>query len=158
MQLPIPEYLRPFFRPTGENNSELEVTGTVQCDCGRRRFKVWESNDRQIVKLVCPHCGKEITAFDSGKYGWDGFVGGCDFVDRSRPFERYDCPQCRGSLFCVTIHIMSQGKQDFLDECVAYDDYFSPEDWVNAFEWIDISLRCENCRHKEKEWLDMETM
>ena len=158
MQLPIPKHLQPFFTPTGEKNSEFEVTGGVKCTCGRQRFEVWESNDRLIVKLVCPDCSKEIIAFDSGKHGWDGFVGGCDFVDRSLPWERYGCPQCAGSLFRVTIHIMSQGKQDFIKECVAHDGSFSPDDWVNAFEWIDISLECENCRHTENRWLDMEIM
>lgn len=158
MQLPIPQYLQPFFVPVGGKNSEFEVTGRVKCDCGRQRFEVWESNDRQIVKLVCPVCGRQITAFDSGKYGWDGFVGGCDFLDRTLPYSRYGCPQCSGALFDVKIHIMSQGRQDFLEECVAYDSSFSADDWVNAFEWIDISLRCEGCGHIEKEWLDMETM
>ena len=42
--------------------------------------------------------------------------------------------------------------------CSSTDDSFSVEDWVDAFEWISISLICENCGEVSEEWLDTETM
>ena len=53
--------------------------------------------------------------------------------------------------------ISSQGKQDFIDECISNDDSFSEADWVDGFEWIDISLRCDECKYNE-EWMECETM
>ena len=45
---------------------------------------------------------------------------------------------------------LSEGKftfegEDFVDECLSDDDSFSFEDWVDAFEWISVSLTCEKC-------------
>ena len=61
-------------------------------------------------------------------------------------------------MFQVKIKISSQGKQDFIDECVNNDDSFSEEEWGDAFEWINIDLVCENCNSVTDGWLDIETM
>lgn len=158
MDLPIPTHLQSFLTPIGEENSEYEVTGSIHCDCGSEQFEVWESDDRQIVKLKCKQCGKEIIILDSGKHGWNGFVCKDDFVDRSLPYNKYGCPECGQDAFNVIIWISSQGKQDFLDECVSNDDSFSLKDWVDGFEWIRISISCTNCSFKEQDWVDLETM
>ena len=80
-----------------------------------------------------------------------------DFLDRTLPFNKYICENCDGDSFKVTINISSQGKEDFISECVSNDDSFSEEDWVDGFEWIKISLCCDNCSHEEG-WVDLETM
>ncbi len=158
MELPIPTHLRPFLRAAGRKNTEYEVTGAVQCCCGNEKFEVLESNKRQIVKLVCKQCGKEIVILDSGKHGWNGFVNREDFLDRTLPFKKHLCRKCSCDTFQVEIWISSQGKQDFLDECVANDASFSVDDWVNGFDWIKISLCCTDCSHKKKNWVNLETM
>ncbi|WP_173714823.1 hypothetical protein [Clostridium beijerinckii] len=56
------------------------------------------------------------------------------------------------------MEIYSQGKQDFVDECVSNDDSFSEEDWVDGFEWICISLSCIECSNHNKNWMEHETM
>ena len=117
-----------------------------------------ESNDRQITKAVCKKCKKEFVLFDSGKHGWNGFVCGDDFLDREMPFEQFFCSECGKNTFSITIHISSPGKEDFEEECLSNDDSFTLEDWVNAFDWITISLTCEKCGLTDKEWLDFETM
>ena len=48
--------------------------------------------------------------------------------------EQYICEKCGEDVFVVEVSISSQGKQDFLDECVANDDSFSERDWREAFE------------------------
>ena len=101
---------------------------------------------------------KEYVIFDSGKHGWNGFVCGDDFLNRELPYNKYHCSNCKEDCFKVLVHISSQGKEDFIDECLSTDDSFSVEDWVDAFEWISISLICENCGELSKEWLDAETM
>lgn len=158
MDLPIPAHLQSILLPVGSDNSEFQVTGKIRCTCGCETFEVWESNERLIVKAVCKECQKELLLFDSGKHGWNGFVCKEDYLDREKPFEQYCCAECKEKAFGITIRIASQGKQDFEEECLAYDDSFSLQDWVNAFEWITISLHCDKCALTSEEWLDSETM
>ena len=134
------------------------MTGEIKCSCGNEFFEIWESNERLIVKAVCKQCGKEIVIFDAGRHGWDGFVCGDDFLDREMPYDKYHCCNCREDGHKIIVHIASQGKEDFIEECLANDDSFSLEDWVDAFEWISISLTCEKCGLISKKWLDLETM
>ena len=158
MNYPIPTHLQPFLNVVGDDNSEYEVTGVIHCPCGCDEFEVFESNDRQIVKLKCKKCGKEIEVLDTGKHGWNGFVCKDDFTDRSLPFNQFVCDECGKDSFKVTVSISSQGKEDFIEECVANDDSFSEDDWVDGFEWIRISLECVNCSCADEEWVDMELM
>lgn len=51
MNLPIPTHLKTFLLPIGNENSEFEVTGKIQCACGNETFEIWESNDRQVLQL-----------------------------------------------------------------------------------------------------------
>lgn len=159
MDLPIPTHLQPYLVPVGDENSEFEVTGSIHCSCGNQKFEVWESNERHIIKAVCSQCGKEILLHDAGKHGWNGFV--CheeEFVDRTQPFIKYDCPQCDGDVYGITVHIESQGKEDFIEECVEFDDSFSADDWINGFECIAISLSCGKCGFTDENWAVLETM
>lgn len=158
MDYPIPKHLQSFLTLIGKENSEYEVTGLIHCSCNCEQFEVWESNDRNIVKLICKQCGKEIILLDSGKHGWDGFVCKIDSLNRTLPFTKFYCPNCGQDVFKVLVWISSQGKQDFLDECVANDDSFSLDDWVDGFEWITISISCTSCPFEEKDWVDLETM
>lgn len=158
MDLPIPTHLQSFLTPIGKGNNEYKVTGKIHCACGGEQFELWESNERQIVKLKCKQCGEEIIVLDSGKHGWDGFVCKSDFLDRSLPYNKFHCPKCGQDVFNVEIWISSQGKQDFLYECVSNDDSYSLKDWVDGFEWIEISIFCARCSFKEQDWVDLETM
>ncbi|MDE7423430.1 MAG: hypothetical protein K2N51_07020 [Lachnospiraceae bacterium] len=158
MDLPIPTHLQQYFIPIGDKNSEYEVTGTIQCSCGSEKFQIWESDECHIIKGVCNQCGQEILLFDAGKHGWNGFVCNDDFVDRTLPFRRYNCPKCNRDIYSITIYISSQGKEDFLEECVSNDNSFSIDDWIDGFEWIEISLSCGECDFIEKDWVSFETM
>ncbi len=158
MELPVPTHLKDIFSPVGNDNNEFEVTGEIKCSCGNEYFEIWESNEQLMVKILCKQCKKEYVIFDSGKHGWNGFVCGDDFLNRELPYNKYHCSNCKEDCFKVLVHISSQGKEDFIDECLSTDDSFSIEDWVDAFEWISISLTCENCGELSKEWLDAETM
>lgn len=160
MNLPIPRHLRDILVPIGENNSTFEVTGSIRCHCGHDRFRVESSYDRLIVTLHCEKCGKEHLLFHVGKHGWDGFVckGNAFHPDDPQPPIQEKCETCNCELYLVKVWISSQGPDDFLEECVAHDDSFCAEDWVDAFEWITVSLTCANCDDTQCDWLDLETM
>ena len=57
----------------------------------------------------------------------------------------------------MIVSISSQGKDDFIDETEDTDE-FSPDDWIEAFEWITIALKCCECEHEDNSWIDYETM
>lgn len=159
MDLPIPSHLNQYLTPFGDNNSEYEVTGKIKCSCGNDTFEVFESNDCQIIKLSCSKCGKEILLFDAGKHGWNGFV--CDeeeYIDRTLPFNKYYCPECGENICSIRVCISSQGKDDFIEECVSFDDSFSADEWIEAFESIAVSLYCKNCNFTDENWIALETM
>lgn len=159
MELPVPTHLQRFLIPVGDENSEYEVRGNIQCTCGSGEFEVWESNKRHVIKAVCSQCEKEILLFDAGKHGWNGFVCKEDeFIDRAMPFQKYACPVCGKDIFGVAVYISSQGKEDFIEECVSYDDSFSEGDWIDGFECIAFSLSCKECGSINDEWAALETM
>lgn len=159
MELPVPTHLLQFLIPARDKDSEYEVTGNVQCTCGSGEFEVRESNKRHIIKSVCRQCKKEILLFDAGKHGWNGFVCKEDeFIDRAMPFQKYACPVCGKDVFGVVVYISSQGKEDFIEECVSYDESFSEEDWIDAFECIAFSLSCKECGAVQDGWAVLETM
>ena len=123
--LPTPVHLQTLLHPIGNGNNEFLVAGKIECHCGSEDFEFWESNDRQIVKLVCETCKSEFLLFDSGKHGWNGFVCAADFLDRKMPFGKYLCAECAEDIFRVLVQISSQGKEDFNKECLSNDDSFT---------------------------------
>ena len=44
------------FTAEGLNNSEYEVTGRIKCACGNEKFYLYESNEKRIIKAICPGC------------------------------------------------------------------------------------------------------
>lgn len=157
MEYPIPKHIRDFFQLVGANNNEYEAKGSIKCSCNSEIFRVYQSNGKRIVKVICHKCNKEIIIFDEGQHGWNGFVCKDDSLDRSQLFEKVRCKNCEADTFEVLVVISSQGKQDFIDECTSNDDSFSEDDWVDGFEWISISLRCSEGDYAE-EWMECETM
>lgn len=160
MNLPIPSHLREILIPTGDKNTEYEVTGVIRCTWDHEIFHVEERSNRQIINLRCAHCGKEHLLFHAGKHGWDGFVCGGDivFLVETLPSRAVECEKCTSKHFRVQVWISSQGPQDFLEECVAHDDSFTADDWVDGFEWITVDLTCASCGKVHRDWLDYETM
>lgn len=156
LTLPIPTHMKSIFLPIGEN-SEFAAAGIIRCPCGCERLRIYESNDRHIIRIACDRCGEEYLLFDSGRHGWNGFVCGDDWLDRESLPEQFFCPKCRTNVFGITVRISSQGRKDF-EENAGNDMPFSSEDWVNAFDWITVSLVCEKCGRTDKKWLDTETM
>ena len=159
MEYPIPTHLQGFLIPKeDEENCEFQITGTMQCSCGCPVFSVRESNDGLTAQLTCRDCGREIELFDAGKHGWNGFVCHMDIPNREEQVWKAGCEECKSEHFRVTVWISSQGREDFLRECVANDSSFREEDWVDGFEWIQVSLECARCGIDMDNWLDCECM
>ena len=159
MDYPIPRHLKDYLIPVPEEeNCEFQVTGVLRCSCGCEAFSVTESNDGLLAKGMCRDCGKEILLLDAGKHGWNGFVCHLDTLDRTEKLWKAACEECKNEYFRVKVWISSQGKEDFLSECVAHDESFAEDDWVDGFEWMQVSLECLRCGIEMDNWLDYEAM
>jgi len=106
------------------------------------------------------NCIKEFLIFDDSKHGWNGFVCHDGVTAPDNELKPWGCLKCTGDIHSVKICIMSQGKQDFIEEVgiVNEESEFSENDWVEAFEWITIGLTCFGCGYGDKKWIDYETM
>lgn len=173
--LPIPKHLREILVPEASKNSETRVDGIIRCTCGCEGFalhvfadtrkgypQVCEYQDGYalVVKGVCVDCGKAYLIFDNSRHGWNGFVchDGVSVPDDA--LKPWRCPKCGSGLLGLNVSIMSNGKQDYLDETgiTDGDTEFSADDWAEAFSWIMMDLSCRGCGRKDKRWLDCETM
>lgn len=157
-ELPVPTHLKEHFVPLGDKNTAKQVSGAIRCSCGCGDLSVWTSNERRLVIPVCGQCEKIFLLFDAGKHGWNGFVCGEDPLERSEPMEEFCCPKCGESSFGIGAVITSQGKEDFCGQALDEETGLTPEDWVNAFEYIGLSLCCRKCGWKDRRWCEQETM
>ena len=100
--------------------------------------------------------------FDSRIHGWDGFVCGTarDGENKKNVLKEYECKECGKAEFSADIKILSQGPDDFAEELKdeICQGKFSKKDWINAFEWITVSLMCDNCGCRCEDFVDYETM
>ena len=173
--LPIPTHLENILIPMGTENNEFHINGIVRCTCGCECFQirifadtkngypqVCEYNDNYalFIKAICMDCGKEHLIFDGSKHGWNGFVCHDGITVPDEELKSWSCSKCRCDIHAIEISINSQGKQDFMDETGIADGEtdFKEDDWINAFGWIVIGLRCYGCGYKDEKWIDFETM
>lgn len=168
--LPIPTHLSEILIPCGKENNESSVNGVIRCSCGSKTFRIDSNNDTYaddeysfVIKAICSGCAKAYLIFDSKKHGWDGFVCHGEWIGESAPdkvLTPHLCLKCKGDAHVIELGISSQGKNDFIEESGISDgdSVFKEEDWVNAFDWITVSLTCSVCGGKEKNWIDLETM
>lgn len=149
-----------------------DIDGSLKCTCGCEKFSfrnfanyynaqpcVFPKNDgfAFVIKVVCADCNKNWVVMDLSKHGYDGFVcrNGLS-VDESE-LKKYLCPKCGKEYFLVKVGIEAEDKEQFIEECVSeYPDEFSPDDYIDAFNWITVSVKCCNCEMTCEEWISLE--
>lgn len=173
--LPIPTHLEKSLIPMGNENNELHVDGIIRCSCGCESFHIkiyagtengypqvcrYEDGYAFVVKAVCMDCGNEHLIFDDSKHGWNGFVCRDGVSVPDDELKKWNCQKCGCDIHNIEIGINSQGKDDFINESGIADGEteFNENDWINAFDWITIGLKCLNCGHDDENWVDYETM
>lgn len=161
MEYPIPSHLKNYLELIGDENDEFKIKGIVKCKCGSKSFKIYESNNKMIVKVFCSLCNEELILFDEDKHGWNGFVCNDNFLNREESLNITKCSKCNNDKFEIEVTIASQGKEDFIDEsCLenSHGETLNESDWVNAFEWISANITCLNCKNQDESWLHCEKM
>ena len=163
MQYPIPDHLKPYLIPTGEDNSELRVTGALRCKCGGVAFTPYTNEAGTIAAARCRKCGAKILLLHAGRHGWDGFVAKADYLydlpTKMHPMET--CPHCEKTTpLAVRVTITSYGREDFIRDSELTDEDGKPlreEDWVNAFSSFRMDVVCPECGETTESIIDIET-
>lgn len=162
-KMPIPTHLKKYF--VLKEGNEFKCKGNIICTCKNDIFNIFTSNDKHIINLKCVNCEKEFNILDSDKHGWQGFVANQGMEEfytcnRTEPFIIEKCQKCSKEEFFIEVYISSQGIEDFIMECLEDDEEnkFSLKDWVDAFEYMNINIKCKNCNNYDETWVALETM
>ncbi len=171
--LPIPTHLRDILKVDEETFDGHNMDGRLQCTCGCDdiRLKIYGEQHQEHIAVkrykndygfriagACAACGKSFDIFDMAKHGYNGFVCGDGASVEEEDLKVYHCGACQGDAFTVEIGIELEDKEQFIEEVVEYEpDKFVPEDYVDAFDWFTVALKCKKCGRKYEDWVNFET-
>ena len=170
---PIPRHLVEIFNVNTEESSEYDIKGKISCTCGCDKFgiRTYAEYDKEgcphvyeykgdyafVVKCICKDCQKEWLLFDLSKHGFEGFLWheGAEVPDSE--LEKYHCLKCNSEYLEIIVEIEAEDKEQFIEEVVELEpDKYTEEDYVDAFNWITIDLKCAECGEEFKNWVSLE--
>lgn len=166
---PIPTHLKNILK-IDESLSDMDnIAGKIVCNCGCEKFRIMQNEDKEYnsslpyeeqdgikVNAICEKCGKTLLLFDQAAQGYDGFVCHLCKTASDESLTPLKCKTCGEGVFGVTMEIEVEDEEQFIEECVTESpDEFSPEDFVDAFNWITVNVHCESCGNEE-EWISLE--
>ena len=159
----IPKKIQPYFKTTyqtKDNNNNL-IEGILTC-CNAHDFEVlvvgeikhsmfskmrlFPEKDNTVIEVHCRKCGKTISVFDSSCDGYEQ----CEKDQHTHVLTKpIDCKKCQNGGFSVGI------KYEYPD--IQELEKLEIADIDNAFTWIWITLECNNCGTRYKNFVDCET-
>lgn len=159
----IPKKIQAYFRMThqtkdGDNNL---IEGILTC-CNAHDFEVFvvgeikhsmfskmrlsSENGKTVIEARCKKCGKVISVFNSGCDGYEQCGKDQSTHVTTKPI---DCEKCRNGDFSVSIKYEYPDIQELEEIEISETD--------NAFTWIWITLECNKCGTKYRNFIDLET-
>lgn len=171
---PIPRYLLKIFQADVAHCNEHNLEGTICCDCGCKQFGIvmfseidkdniphvckYNNDYALVIKISCKDCKKEWLLFDMSQHGYNGYVCHDGVTVPNSELKQYNCHNCNENIFEIHVGIEVEDKEQFIEEVVEEEpDIFSEEDYVDAFDWINIDLKCMCCGNQVKSWINFET-
>ena len=158
----IPKKIQPYFKMTHQikdsDNSIIE--GVITC-CDAYDFEVLvigkmkhsmfskmyllPENGRTLIKVRCRKCGKVISVFDSGCDGYEQ----CEKTQYTHvQTKTISCRKCRNGGFSVGVKFEYPDIQELTELGITEID--------NSFTWIWMTLECNNCKTRYKNFVDCE--
>lgn len=157
------------------STSEKSFRYSLSCRCANKSFRLFypgqthKYDDKTIpctaeidgdsfflIRAICTKCGEDYLVFDKDFHGWDGIV--ChDTAQAALPrpcLIAWKCARCKSLGHFAAIHISLQDKESFLIEA---GGTFDENDWIDAFEWFSMSIKCAKCGLETLGWIDYET-
>lgn len=171
MEYPIPRHLTEILRVSEFDGYNLD--GKIVCTCGCNSFRInyygellrdggisvdnYGNGYALVVKAICRDCGKEWLIFDLSKHGFDGLVCEDGVPVPEESLKSYSC--CDDSSYEIDIGIETEDPEQFIEEVVNEefsDGKFTAEDYVDAFDWLVVHLKCSKCGKEFKDWINLE--
>ena len=160
----IPKLIKPYFKITHEikdrdnsvvegiltccnaNDFEIYVVGKIKHGLFSKMFLYPEENDT-VLEVRCKKCGKIISVFNSS---FDGY-GKCGTKEKNThvSIRTVDCLKCQNESFSVIAKYEYPDIQELKELEISNMD--------NAFTWIWITLECNKCGTKYKNFVNCET-
>ena len=159
----VPKSIQPYFNTTLQKavRGNSIVEGALNC-CNGHDFEVlvvgkakhrfftntclYPENDIIIIKVRCKRCGKIIQVFNSTCDGYE-HCGARQSTEAM--LEPFNCRKCRDNSFSVTIKYEYPAIQELKELGILEVD--------NAFTWIWITLKCNECGTVYRNFIDFET-
>lgn len=166
---PIPTHLIHILKADTKHSDMHNINGEIVCTCGCEQFQIMQNEDAEYdstipygeqegikINAICEKCGKTLLLFDQATQGYDGFVCHDFKTAKDESLTRLTCRKCGQDVFQVRMCIEVEDQEQFIEECVMeYPDEFSEDNYVDAFNWITVTLHCVNCDDKN-EWINLE--
>lgn len=159
----IPKKIQPYFEiinQTKDGGDDI-VQGVLTC-CNSNDFEVcvdgeikhsvfskmylFSENDKTAVEVRCRKCGQAILVFDSGSDGYDKCGEKQHTHMQMKPVK---CKKCQNGGFSVGIKYEYPDTRELKELGIPEID--------NAFTWIWITLECNKCGTRYKNFVDCET-
>ena len=159
----VPKKIQPYLKTTFQTKDGANslIEGILTC-CNVNDFEVFivgeikhsifskmclsPENDKTVIEVRCKKCGKVISVFDSSCDGYEQ-CGKDQYT--YVPTKPIDCKKCRNGGFSVEI------KYEYPD--IRELEELEITEIDNAFTWTWITLECNNCRTRYKNFVDYET-
>lgn len=166
---PIPTHLKGIFEVNESLTYSNNLEGKIVCDCGCEEFRIMHNvdmpyddsvpfgeQDGDKINAICEKCGKTLLVFDRATQGYDGFVLQDFRTADDEALTPLKCKKCGAEVFSIDLAVEVEDQEQFIEECVTeYPDRFTPEDFVDAFNWITVTVKCKDCKD-EDEWISLE--
>lgn len=136
----------------GSNDFEVHVNGLVKQKNFFKMYLSQNENDFVILKVKCKKCDKIISVFDSRCDGYDMICGVYDtYIKNQLSYitTPINCKKCGENSYSVKIKYEYPDIEDIESVKVTDQD--------NAFSWIWVSMKCNKCKTKYKNFIDFET-
>lgn len=159
----IPQNIYPYFKKVFEkmDGDNTFVEGILTC-CNATDFEVYISgevkhsifskiylsseDDKVVLEARCKKCGKHILVFDSYCNGY-GRCGKMKYeFTKLKPIA---CKKCKDNDFSIVIRYEYPDVQELEELGINEMD--------NAFTWIWITLECNKCGTKYRNFVEFET-
>lgn len=159
----IPQKIFPHFEKVSQkkDSSNLYVQGNLVC-CNAHNFEIFTfgtvrngmfsrvnllpKDERIMLKIRCKKCGKVISVFDSS---CDGYETHDDKIRPNSTLEILKCKKCLHTDFSVNVRYEYPDLKELMN--------LGLSDVDNKFTWIYISLMCNECGRKYKNFINLET-
>ena len=159
----IPKKIQPYFKTLNQikDGGNDIIEGVLTC-CKSHDFEVFvageikhstfsrmcpfSENNKITIEVRCRKCGQVISVFDSDSDGYDK----CGEKQHSHmPMEPVKCRKCQNGGFSVGVKYEYPDSKELKELEIPEID--------NAFTWIWITLECNKCKTRYKNFVDCET-